>query len=129
MKLPGAHVIATSTEIMGGPVSNSVYFGMTKFHDENPKTVAVFLEAARAARDFIAAHPREACAMYAELSGDKTPVDELTAMITQPDMFYNLVPVGTMATALHMADTHVLKTRPASWKDYFFPEIYEQAGN
>lgn len=128
-KLPGAHVVITSTEILGGPLSNAVYFGMTKFHDENPKTVAIFLEAARAAQDFIAAHPREACAIYAEMSGDKTSLDGLTAMITQPDMFYNLIPVGTMATALHMADTHVLKTRPTSWKDYFFADIYQQPGN
>lgn len=129
IKLPGAHVVATSTEIMGGPLSNAVYFGMTKFHDENPKTVAIFLQAARAAQDFIAAHPHEACEMYAEMSGDKTPVAQLEAMITQPDMFYNLVPVGTMMTAQHMADIHVLKSRPASWKDYFFADVYNLAGN
>ncbi len=128
-KLPGAHVIANSTEIMGGPISNAVYFGLTRFHDGNPKVVAAFLSAARAAEAFIAQHPREACAMYLEVTGEKLNVDDLTALIRGPDMFYNLVPVGTMATALHMADTHVLKTRPASWKDFFFSDVYELPGN
>ena len=128
-KIPGVHVIATSTEIMGGPISNAVYFGTQKFHDANPGVVKAFLAATREAQQFIADHPREACEMYVALSGDKTPLDDLVAMIKQPDMFYNTVPVGTMATALHMSDIKVLKNRPASWKDYFFPEAYALGGN
>jgi len=128
-RLPGAHVVTTSTEIMGGPVSNAIYFGTTKFHDSNPKVVAAFYKAAAEAEDFIRDHPREACEMYAELSGDKTPIDELVKIIQEPGMLYNSVPVGTMATALHMVDTHVMKTRPASWKDFFFAEAYDLPGN
>lgn len=128
-RIPGVHVIATSTEIMGGPISNAVYFGTQKFHDSNPGVVKAFLTATRDAQQFIADHPREACEMYVALSGDKTPLDELVAMIKQPDMFYNTVPVGTMATALHMSDIKVLKNRPESWKDYFFPEAHALGGN
>jgi NitT/TauT family transport system substrate-binding protein len=128
-KLPGVHVVATSTDIMGGPVSNAVYFGTQKFHDSNPGAVKVFLTAAREAEKFIAENPREACEMFVAVTGDKTPLDDLVAMIKQPDMFYNTTPVGTMATAMHMADIKVLKTRPESWKDYFFPEAHGLAGN
>ncbi len=128
-KLPGAHVVTTSTEIMGGPVSNAVYFGMTKFHDENPKIVAAFMKAAKQAEDFIRDHPREACAMYAELANDKTPLDELVAIIQSPGMFYDLNPVATYATAMHMVDTKVMKNRPASWKDFFFQEAWDLPGN
>ncbi len=128
-KLPGVHVIATSTEIMGGPVSNAVYFGTQKFHDANPGAVKIFLAAAREAETFIAEHPREAVEMFVSVTGEKTPVDDLVAMIKQPDMFYNTTPVGTMATAQHMADIKVLKTRPQSWKDYFFPEAHALPGN
>ena len=128
-KLPGAHVVTTSTEIMGGPVSNAVYFGLTKFHDENPKMVAAFLKAARQAEDFIREHPQEACAMYAEMAGDKTPVEELVTIIQGTGMYYDLNPVGTFATAQHMVDTHVMKNRPASWKDFFFKEAWDLPGN
>ena len=128
-KLPGMHVIATSTDIIGGPVSNAVYFGTQKFHDANPQVVAAFLKAAREADRFIAEHPEEACAMYVAATGEKAPVGELVAMIRQPDMYYDMTPVGTMATALHMADIKVLKTRPASWKDYFFDDAHGLAGN
>ncbi len=128
-KLPGVHVIATSTEIMGGPISNAVYFGMQKFHDANPGVVKAFLAAAREAAKFIAEHPREACEIYAAATGEKQPVNDLVAIISKPDMFYNMTPVGTMATALHMYDTKVLKTRPSSWNDFFFPEAYALPGS
>jgi NitT/TauT family transport system substrate-binding protein len=128
-KLPGVHLVTTSTEIMGGPVSNAVYFGTQKFHDANPKVVAAFLAAAHDAEVFIAEHPREACAEYVALTGEKASVDDLVAIVHAPGMFYDMVPVGTMATALHMVFTKVMKTRPASWKDYFFAEVYGLPGN
>jgi NitT/TauT family transport system substrate-binding protein len=127
--LPGVHVIATSTDIMGGPISNAVYFGLQKFHDANPAVVKTFLAAAGDAERFIAEHPREACEMYVAASGEKASVDDLVKMIGGPGMFYDLKPVGTLATALHMADTKVLKTRPASWKDFFFADAYGLDGN
>jgi NitT/TauT family transport system substrate-binding protein len=125
----GLHVVATSTDIMGGPISNAVYFGLQKFHDANPVVVRAFLAAAKDAQDFIAANPRRACEIYAEITGDKTPVDELLRVISQPDMFYNLTPVGILQTANHMADTKVMRMRGASWKDFFFPEVADLPGN
>jgi NitT/TauT family transport system substrate-binding protein len=125
----GLHVVTTSTEIMGGPISNAVYFGTQKFHDANPGVVRAFMAAAREAAAFIAANPRAACEQYAAITGDKTPLEELVKVAGQPDMFYNLTPVGIMQTATHMADTKVLKTRAASWKDFFFPEVHDLPGN
>jgi NitT/TauT family transport system substrate-binding protein len=126
---PNLHVVTTSTEIMGGPVSNAVYFGTQKFHDANPGVVKAFLAAASEAARFIADHPKEACAMYIAATGEKASVDELVAIISKPDMFYNLSPVGTLATAQHMADTKVMKTRPTSWKDFFFDDAHGLEGN
>lgn len=126
---PNLHVVTTSTDIMGGPVSNAVYFGTQKFHDANPAVVKTFLGAAAEAAKFIVDHPREACAMYIAATGEKASVDDLVTIITKPDMFYNLTPVGTYATASHMADTKVLKTRPVSWKDFFFDDLHALAGN
>ena len=126
---PGMHVVTTSTEIMGGPVSNAIYFGTQKFHDANPTVVASFMAAAKEADDFIAAHPREACEMYVAQTGEKMPVEELIRIIQGPDMYYNMKPVATLATALHMADIKVLKTRPTRWTDYMFPEGFQFDGN
>jgi NitT/TauT family transport system substrate-binding protein len=128
-ELPGMHVVTTSTEIMGGPLSNAIYFGTQKFHDANPHVVAAFLAAAQEADDIIAHQPQQAVAMYVAQTGEKMPVDALVKIVQSPGMYYDMKPVGTFATALHMADTKVLKTRPSSWKDYMFPEGFGLDGN
>jgi NitT/TauT family transport system substrate-binding protein len=122
-------VVTTSTDIMGGPVSNAVYFGTQKFHDANPGVVKTFLAAAAEADAFIKDHPKEACAMYLAATCEKGTAEELVDIISKPDMFYTLNPVGTLATAQHMADTKVMKVRPASWKEFFFADISGIEGN
>lgn len=126
---PGLHVVTTSDQIMGGPYSNAVYFAQTRFHDANPTVMKAFMAAAAAAADYIAAHPREACELYLAATGEKTPVDVLLQQIGDPKTSYSLAPFGMMRVASHMADIKVLKTRPATWQEFFFPEAAELPGN
>src|SRR5450432_3106036 len=39
LKIPGAHIVLDSTEVMGGPISNGCVYSTTKFHDANPKVI------------------------------------------------------------------------------------------
>ena len=126
---PGLHVVTTSEEILGGPYSNAVYFAHTRFHDANPKLVRAFMTAAQKASDFIAAHPREACELYLKATGEKQSVDLLMKQIGDPKTSFSTAPFGMMRVANHMADTKVLKTRPAKWQDFFFPEAASLPGN
>ncbi len=126
---PGLHVVTTSDEILGAPYSNAVYFTTTKFHDANPIAIKAFMAAAAAASDYIAAHPREACELYLAATGEKTPLDVLVSQIGDVKRNYSTAPFGMMRVANHMADIKMLKTRPASWQDFFFPEAAGLAGN
>jgi NitT/TauT family transport system substrate-binding protein len=126
---PGLHVVTTSDEILGGPYSNAVYFAATKFHDTNPTVIKAFMAAAKAASDYIGAHPREACELYLAATGEKTPVDVLLQQIGDPKRNFSIAPFGMMRVASHMADIKVLKTRPASWTEFFFPEAADLPGN
>ena len=125
----GMHVVTTSDKILGGPYSNAVYFTTTKFHDGNPQVIKAFMEAAQQASDFIGAHPREACELYLKATGEKYTVDELLAQIGDPKTSYSTAPFGMQMVADHMALTKVLRTRPASWKEFFFPEAAGLPGN
>ncbi len=126
---PGLHVVTTSTDILGAPYSNAVYFAATKFHDANPTVVKAFMAAAAAAADYIAAHPREACELYLKATGEKTPVEVLLDQVGDVKRNYSIAPFGMMRVANHMADIKVLKTRPAAWTDFFFPEAAVLPGN
>jgi len=126
---PGLHVVATSDQILGGPFSNAIYFTSVKFHDANPTVIKAFMAAAEDASDYIAAHPREACELYLAATGEKTPLDVLLQQIGDPRQSFSTAPFGMMLTASHMADTHVLKTRPKTWQEFFFPEAADLLGN
>jgi len=119
--VPGAHRITDDRGIMGGPVSNSVSFATTKFGDANPKVIQAIKEATMEAERFIRANPREAVEIYRAGSGDKTPADDLLAMMREPGMDdYRPQPQGTLRMAQHMHRVGTLKTLPKAWTDYFF---------
>ena len=120
--VPGAHRITDDRAIMGGPVSNSVSFATTKFGDANPKVIQAIKEATMEAERFIRANPREAVEIYRAGSGDKTPTDDLLAMMREPGMDdYRPQPQGTLRIAQHMHRVGTLKMLPKAWTDYFFP--------
>ena len=126
---PGVHVIATSEDILGGPYSNAVYFAAQKFHDANPGVVRACMAAAQDAADDIAAHPREACVLYLQATGEKGDPDDLVKQIGDPAVSFSTAPFGMMTFANHMVVTKVLRTQPARWQDFFFPEAAGLPGN
>ena len=120
--IPGAHRIIDDRGITGGPVSNSVSFATTKFAAANPAVIQAIKEATMEAEAFIRSNPREAVEIYRAGSGDKTPADELLAMMREPGMDdYRPQPQGTLRLAQHMHRVGTLKTLPQAWTDYFFP--------
>ena len=126
---PGLHVVTTSTDILGQPYSNAVYFAAQKFHDANPTVIKAFLAAAKDASDYIVANPREACELYLKATGEKTPVDVLLQQIGDPKTSFSIAPFGMDLVANHMADTKVLRSRPTGWHDFFFAEAADLPGN
>ena len=56
--VPGAHVVLTSPDVMGGPLSQAQFFTMTKFADANPKIVQAVFDATKEAQAFIRSDTR-----------------------------------------------------------------------
>lgn len=127
--VPGAHVVTTSTEIIGGPLSQAQFFTTTKFADANPKVVLALRAAAEEAKAFIEASTRDAVEVYREVTADKSPADDLMELLAQPGMMeWNLYPQGTMSFAAHLHKTGALRTMPTSWKDYYLPGAHDLSG-
>ena len=129
LKAPGVREILNSTEVMGGPATITVVFGMTKFYDANPKIIAAVNAALAEAMDFINKDKRAACEIYLKASKEKLTVDELVDMISKPGFAFTMAPNGTMKYAEQMFKTGVIKTKPESWKDAFFPTAHGLPGN
>jgi NitT/TauT family transport system substrate-binding protein len=128
--VPGAHAVVDSASIIGGALTQGQFFTTTKFADANPKLVQAVRGAAEEARAFILENTKEAIAIYKEITGDKASVDDLADLLAQPSMMaWDLPPQGTMKFAQHLHKVGVLKTQPASWKDYYLPVAHDLAGS
>lgn len=129
LKLPGVHAVLNSKDVYGGPVSNSVVFATQKFHDENPKVFKAFLDAMKEAEELFKNDKKEAAKIYLEVSKDKMSQEDLVAILEDPDMIFSVTPHGTGKVADFMAKVGYIKTKPASWKDYFFQELHALPGS
>src|SRR6185436_19174781 len=92
MKLPGARVLTTSYDILGGRASALVIVTTSKFHDANPKVYKAFLAAEREAIDTINKDKRAAAKAYLDIAGDrKNTVDDIFAVINDKDYAFTLL--------------------------------------
>lgn len=130
IKVPGAHLITTSYEILGGPATALVITASAKFREANPKATKAFLAALGEAIDTINKDKRAAAKLYLELAHDtKSSVDEIFATISDKDYAFTLQPQKVFATAQFMAKIGSIKQAPAKIDDLFFPEIGKLTGD
>jgi NitT/TauT family transport system substrate-binding protein len=130
MKVPGIRTLTTNYEILGGPATALVIAASTKYREANPKSYKAFFDALKEAIDTINKDKRAASKVYLEQAKDtKDTVDEIYSMISAPDYAYTLMPQKVGKTAEFMYKIGSIKTKPASWKDLFFPEVQNLPGD
>ncbi|MDB5365921.1 MAG: transporter substrate-binding protein [Rhodospirillales bacterium] len=126
----GARAILTSKDVIPEGLTQAHFFTTTTYAEANPKVIEAIKAATLEALQMIRSDPRKAVETYREISNDKTPVDELLELLKQPGMMdYDAAPHGTMRFAEHLFTTGTLKTKPASWKDYYLPVAHDLAGS
>src|ERR1700674_2573510 len=130
MKIPGMRTLTTSYEILGGPATAVVLATSTKYRDANPKSYKAFYDALKEAIDSINKDKRAAAKVYLEQAKDtKSTVDDIYGMISAADYAYTLTPQKVGKTADFMYKIGAIKTKPGSWKDFFFPEVQSLPGD
>lgn len=126
----GAHLVISSKEIIGGSLSQAQFFTTTNFAEANPKIVKAVRAATEEAIAFIRQNQREAVEIYKTITGDKASVEDLLAILGQPDMMdFRTEPQGTMRFAEHLYKTGVMKTMPKAWTDYYLPTSADLPGS
>jgi len=130
MKIPGARVLTTSYDILGGRASALVVVTTTRFHEANPKLYTAFLAAQKEAIDAINNDKRKAAQDYLDIAQDrKNTVDDIFAVISDKDYAFTLLPEKVFKTAVFMGKVGTVKDPPAKWQDLFFPDIHSLPGD
>jgi NitT/TauT family transport system substrate-binding protein len=130
MKLPGARLLTTSYDILGGRASALVVITSSKFHDANPKVYAAFLAAEKEAIEIINRDKKKAAQAYLDIAQDKkSTLEEIYNVINDKDYAYTLSPEKVFKTAVFMGKVGTIKDPPAKWQDLFFPDIHGLPGD
>jgi len=130
MKVPGAHLVTTNYDILGGPATAVLITAGAKFRDTNPKAYRAFVDALKEAVDTINKDKRAASQLYLDAAGDKkNSVDDINAMISDKDYAYTLKPEKVLKTAQFMAKIGSIKQSPAAIGELFFDDIRGLGGD
>lgn len=125
----GIHTVLNSFDVMGGSSSFTVAWTTAKFRDSNPMLYKALIAALKEATDIINKDKAAAGQLWIEDSKSKLTPEMVGKIVAGPQVRWTLTPEHTMKFADFMAEVGTLKNKATSWKDYFFPEIYDLNGS
>ncbi len=125
---PNVHRIFNSRDVIGEATLVLAY-ATQKFYDENPKIVTAAFRALKDGFALIQRDKAEAARIYLAEEGGKLTHEQVEALLNNPDLSYSQVPHNTNVIADYMHRVGSIKTKPASWKDYTFPILHDEAGS
>ena len=120
LKDPKIHAVLDSYDVFGGPATLILLYATQSFCDRNPKTCRSVVMAMGHAMDLVRTDKTRAAEIYLSITKEKTTVQDLVAMLENPKIQFRLDPSATYPTAEFLYSTGRIKSKPASWKDYFF---------
>lgn len=129
LQKPTVHTVLNSYDVLGGKSSFNLVWCTTQFYTANPKLTKAFMDALDESEAWINKDKHAAAMAYLRISKEKSTVDEVEKMISSPDVSFTTVPQNTIKYADFMARTGLIKAKPASWKDMFFPTAQSLQGS
>jgi NitT/TauT family transport system substrate-binding protein len=121
-KTAGVKKLTSSTEIIGGPFTFNVVATTSKFRADNPKLYKAFLDALGEATALVNADKPKTAEIYARVSKDKTPADEIVALLSDPENQFTTKVASVDNFIAFMVRTGNFKNKPQTTKDLLFPE-------
>jgi NitT/TauT family transport system substrate-binding protein len=126
---PGVHSVLNSFDVMGGSHTFTAIWCSAKFRDGNPKMYQAFVAALKDATDILNKDKQKGANYWIEDSKSKLAPEMVGKIVSGNQVKWTMVPENTIKYADFMASVGRLKDKPASWKDYFFPEAYGLNGS
>jgi len=129
LKLPGAHVIADSREVFGGPLTQITLLATKQTKEKNPtlfKAVANALdESIRVAN----ADKRAAAILWKGAQNASENVDELVALLDDPGFEFTAEPHRIAYFAAFLNRIGSMKAKVTDWKELFWETAHNRNGD
>ena len=122
--------VMTSYDVLGGRHSTVAMYNTEAWKNDNPKLYGCVWKSFRTAIDWINQDKKRAANLYHSFTKSKLDLADVVTMLTTPgEMDYTLQPERTMQFAKFLYSIGSIKNMPASWKDYYWENNYDQSGS
>jgi NitT/TauT family transport system substrate-binding protein len=129
LKLPGAHVIADSREVFGGPLTQITLLATKKTKEKNP---ALFQAVANALDESIKvakADKHAAAVLWKKAQNASESVEELVELLDDPGFEFTTEPHRIAYFAAFLNRIGGIKSKVDDWKELFWETAYTKKGD
>ncbi len=129
LKLPGAHILADSRQVFGGPLTQITLIAAKDTKEKNPKlfeTVAAALEESIRVAN---ADKKAAAVLWKNAQKASESIDELTHLLDDPGFEFTSQPHRIAFFAAFLNRIGSMKTKLGDWKELFWETAYHQQGD
>jgi sulfonate transport system substrate-binding protein len=128
-KKAGLHAITDLYSVEGRSVTGLNFVSTEQFRNANPNTYAAVVAAFNEAIGWINEDKRRAAKFYLDISKDKISLEDITEILLAPDYTFGQTPHGIGSAIEIMYKSGTIRNKAASWKDMYFPEAHQLAGD
>jgi NitT/TauT family transport system substrate-binding protein len=129
LKIPGAHAIADSREVFGGPLTQITLIATKRTKDKNP---ALFKAVAAALNESIKvanADKKAAAVLWKNAQKASESIDELVHLLDDPGFEFTPQPHRIAYFAAFLNRIGTMKAKLGDWKELFWETAYDQQGD
>jgi NitT/TauT family transport system substrate-binding protein len=129
LKLPGAHVVADSREVFGGPLTQVTLLAAKQNRDKDPTLFKAVGNALEASIKMCNADKPAAAALWKKAQNASESVDELLALLDDPGFEFTSQPHRIAYFAAFLQRVGNMKSKVGDWKELFWETAYDQQGD
>jgi sulfonate transport system substrate-binding protein len=129
LKLPGAHVVADSREVFGGPLTQVCLLASRQTKDKNPTLFKAVANALEESIKRCGADKQAAAVLWKKAQNASESVDELFALLNDPGFEFTAQPHRIAYFAAFLYRIGTMKSKVGDWKELFWETAYDQQGD
>src|SRR5579859_5015982 len=129
LRLPGAHVVADSREVFGGPLTQVTLLASKQTRDKNPTLFKAVGNALEASIKMCSADKPAAALLWKKAQNASESVDELLALLDDPGFEFTSQPHRIAYFAAFLNRVGGMKSKVGDWKELFWETAYGQQGD
>jgi NitT/TauT family transport system substrate-binding protein len=129
LKLPGAHVVADSHEVFGGPLTQITLLASRQTKQKNPTLFKAIASALEQSIKVCNADKRAAAVLWKKAQNASESVDELFALLGDPGFEFTSQPHRIAYFVAFLKRIGAMKSEVGDWKELFRETAYDRQGD